>query len=348
MNLIGSKTYVAALKKIHIDAFQGKTVVITGAVGMIGSCLVDVLMQHNRDSQVFCRVVAVGRNAMSAKGRFEAYWEEPGFIFLERDISKPLEGFPDYVDYLIHAASNADPVSFAQAPVDTMLSNVVGTNNLLSYGIDHGMTRFLNISSGEMYGQPNERMDDFVEDYCGPVDYSSPRACYPAGKRSAEVLCQSYIKQYQADAVIVRPCHIFGPTMTRKDSRAVSEFLWNAVDGKNIVMKSAGLIERSHCYVLDAAQGILTALIHGTCGTAYNIADANYQMLIRDFAQQTARVSGCQVIFENPSDLEINGYSKIGRAVLDASRLRALGWTPQCSNGSAIEETINILRELHK
>lgn len=346
MDLIASKTYVAALGNIKIDPLQGKTVIVTGAVGMIGSCLVDALMQHNRGDKVFCKVVAVGRNIASAKSRFEAYWGKPGFTFLEQDISKPIAGFPNHVDYIIHAASNADPVSFARTPVDTLLANVVGTDNLLKYGIACGMTRFLYVSSGEMYGQPNEHMDDFVEEYCGPVDYSDPRACYPAGKRAAEVLCQGYISQYQADVVIVRPCHIFGPTMTRKDSRAVSEFHWNVVDGKDIVMKSGGLIERSHCYVIDAVQGILIALIRGECGTAYNIADKNYQMLIRDFAQQTAQAGGCQVIFEHPSDLEVSGYSKVSRAVLNAARLIDLGWTPCCSNGSAIVETVNILKEI--
>lgn len=346
MNLIYNQTYMASLKKISINVFQGKTIMVTGATGMIGSCLVDVLMQNNQNDQVFCTVIALGRSTSSAKSRFKPYWNNPGFIFIQQDVSKPLTELPPHIDYIIHAASNADPINYAQNPVDILLTNVVGTGYLLSYGVAHGVVRFLFVSSGEMYGQPNERGDAFVEDYCGPIDYSSPRSCYPSGKRAAEVLCQSYVKQYQADVVIVRPCHIFGPTMSRKDSRAVSEFLWNVVDGKDIVLKSAGLIERSHCYVLDAVQGILTALIQGQCGEAYNIADKKYQMTIRDFARQAALVGGCQVVFESPSDLESSGYSKIKRSVLLASKLIDLGWEPCCSEGNAIAETIGILKEL--
>ena len=207
------------------------------------------------------------------------------------------------------------------------------------------MQRFLFVSSGEMYGQPNANLDDFVEEYCGYVDHTSSRACYPTGKRAAEVLCQSYISQYNIDAVIVRPCHIFGPTMTRRDSRAVSEFLWNAVDGKDIVLKSAGLVERSHCYVVDAAKAILQVLIAGECGKAYNIADRQYEMTIRDFAKKAAHAGGCKVVFENPSDIEVQGYSKVSRAVLDSSRLEALGWKPEHDQLSAIEKTVAILRE---
>lgn len=347
MNLIDSNRYKMSLRKIKIDKFQRKTIVVTGATGMIGSCLVDVLMQYNKGNYAFCNVVAIGRNIASAKNRFGVYWEKPGFLFLQQDINKPIVEFSNRVDYIIHAASYADPINYAQKPVDTVMTNVLGTSNLLYYGIAHGMSRFAFISSGEMYGQPNKYMDDFVEDYVGPIDYSSPRACYPSGKRTGEVLCQSFIGQYHADAVIVRPCHIFGPTMTRNDSRAVSEFLRNAVVGKDIVMKSAGLVERSHCYVLDTVQAILFTLLYGKCGEAYNIADKKYQMKICDFAQQAAAAGGCHVIYGDPSDSEKSGYSKVTRSVLSADKLLSLGWIPNCANGSAIEETITILREIN-
>lgn len=341
MYLLGSEQYCSALtkivKEIDLGFLQDKTVLIAGASGMLGSCLVDLLRFDGRS-----RVIAMGRNAAYAEERFGPSDEK--YTFYQGDVCVPIADFRKNVDYIIHAASNADPVRMAKDPAGTLLSNVQGTKNLLDYGMAHGMKRFLFVSSGEVYGQPNADLDDFTEDYCGPLDLSAPRSCYPAGKRAAEVLCQSYISQYQVDAVIVRPCHLFGPTMTRRDSRAVSEFLWNAVDGQNIVMKSAGLLKRSHCYVVDAARALLTALQKGIRGAAYNIADRRYQMRIRDFAEKTARAGGCEVLYKAPGELEQAGYSKVSRMVLDASRLKALGWRPETED--AIEKTVSILREL--
>jgi nucleoside-diphosphate-sugar epimerase len=346
MHLMENQRYLQSLQKVCCEGLAGKTVVITGGTGMIGSCLVDALAVFNRTSDAPCQIVVTSRREEAAQKRFGYCWKMPWFHYIQQDVCDEPVNWPDHVDYIIHAASNADPMNFAKAPVDTLMANVLGTDRLLKAGMERGMTRLLYVSSGEMYGQPDEAQSDFVEDYCGPVDHSSPRACYPAGKRSAEVLCQCYRAQYGADCVIVRPCHIFGPTMTGGDSRAVSEFLRNAAAGKNIGMKSAGLVERSHCYVVDAADAIFRVLLYGESGGAYNIADPACKMTIRDFAFACAQAGSTQVVFENPSDLELKGYSKISRQVLSSCKLQSLGWTGQKRGSDAVRETVEILREL--
>ncbi|MBE6974107.1 MAG: NAD-dependent epimerase/dehydratase family protein [Ruminococcaceae bacterium] len=346
MDLMENQRYIRSLAKLRLEELAGKTVVITGATGMIGSCLVDALSVWNRGQTAPCRVVATSRRAESAQKRFGYCRNEPWFTYIRQDVCDEAAGWPDRVDYVIHAASNADPVSFAKAPVDTLMANVLGTDRLLREGLKRGMKRFLYVSSGEMYGQPDSLQRDFTEDYCGPLDHGNPRACYPAGKRAAEVLCQCYGAQYGADCVIVRPCHTFGPTMTAGDSRAVSEFLRSAAAGRNIGMKSAGLVERSHCYVVDAADAIFRVLLQGRTGGAYNIADPACQMTIREFARKAAEAGGCRVVFENPSDLEVKGYSAVSRQVLSAEKLMALGWTGRENAMDAITETVQILKEM--
>ena len=351
MELIHSETYRNTLLRIidvaeeKLSEINGKTIVITGATGMLGSCLVDTLASWNQRQTVPVKIVAVSRSAASAKERFYSCWDAPFFSFVEQDVCEELRGFPDHVDYIIHAAGNGDPISFSRFPTETLLANVVGSDALLRYGKDHGMKRFLYLSSGEIYGNPISFSDVFTEEYCGPIDFFNSRSCYPEGKRAAEILCQSYIHQYGVDCVIARPCHLFGPTMTRRDSRAVSQFFMNSVEGKPVVLKSSGEVERSHCYVADAVSAILYLLTDGVCGKAYNIADPDYQMTIRTFAEKVAQFGNGKLVFENPDDIESKGYSQRKRSILDAFLLEKLGWKPMPKKTSAILETIKILQE---
>ena len=350
MKLTENRRYLSSLersiKKCGLDFLRGRTVLITGASGMLGSCLADMLMLWNRGRDLPCRVIALGRSRARLEQRFEPYLADPCFSLVEQDVSLPIRPFPGTVDYIVHAASDADPASMAARPAEILMANVLGTRNLLDYGIAHGMERFLFVSSGEVYGQPDAAMSDFTEDYCGPLDLGASRSCYPEGKRAGEVICQSYIAEYGADAVIVRPCHLFGPTQTGRDTRAAAQFMRSAAAGEDIVLKSPGQLRRSQCYVVDAAKGLLAVLRGGARGEAYNIADRQYQMTVRQLATEAARAGGRRVVFQQPADEEVTSYSRARHMVLDAAKLRALGWRAERREASAVWETVQILREL--
>ena len=179
---------------------NGANILITGATGLIGGCLVEVLMgRQEKDYHVY----AAGRNEERAKEKFKAYADDPHFHFVKYDVMQPLESDLRF-DFIIHAASNASPNFFADNPVEVMKSNILGVANLMEYGMQHGMKRFLYVSSGEVYGEGDGRV--FTEDYSGYVDCTLPRSCYPNSKRAAETLCVSYADEYGCDDCPSLPC----------------------------------------------------------------------------------------------------------------------------------------------
>lgn len=302
------------------EKLSGRNILITGATGLIGSCLVEVLMKRKqKDYQVY----ASSRNKERAMQRFQKYWGNSAFHFIQHDVTEPLQFDIDF-QYIIHAASNASPNFFATKPVEVIKANVNGVSNLMDYGLKHRLKRFLYVSSGEVYGEGDGRV--FTENYSGYVDCTSPRSCYPTSKRAAESLCVSYAQEYGVEVVIARPSHTYGPYFTESDNRVYAQFIRNVLRGEDIVMKSTGEQFRSWCYVVDCVSGLLHILLKGENGQAYNIADENSNISIKELAEMIAKIGGKQVIMDVPSDAEKAGYNVVSKSVFSVNKLKGLGW----------------------
>ena len=231
--------YVAGLK-LPWEKLRKKSILITGASGLIGSFLIDVLMEKNMHG-LNCKVYALGRNLDKAKNRFERYWKSPLFDFVLHDINEPLElDNADRLDFVVHLASNTHPVAYATDPIGTVTTNIIGTKNLLEFAVKHHAERFAFASSNEIYGENRGDVEFFDEKYCGYIDSNTLRAGYPESKRCGEALCQAYKKQENLDVVIPRFTRSYGPTMLKSDTKAISQFIKKAIEGENIVLKSTG------------------------------------------------------------------------------------------------------------
>ena len=313
---------------------SGANILVTGATGLIGGCLVETLMMNpRRDYQVY----ASGRNEERARKRFKDYADDSAFHFVKYDVLKPLESEISF-DYIIHAASNASPNFFAQKPVEVMKSNIDGVAHLMDYGLRHGMKRFLYVSSGEVYGEGDGRV--FTEDYSGYVNCATPRACYPSSKRAAETLCVSYAAEYGADVVIARPCHTYGPHFTEQDNRVYAQFIRNVLRGEDIVMKSTGEQFRSWCYVVDCISALLYILLKGENCQAYNIADAKSNISIRALAETIAGIGNRHVVIDVPDADERRGFNPVMKSVFLTNKLDQLGWTPSVTIREGFSNTI--------
>lgn len=326
------------------EKLKNTKVLIAGASGMIGSFLVDVLMFRNQNMGMNCKIYAVGRNKNFAEERFQLYWKSPIFTFISHDISQPLEmRTGEKFDYILHLASNTHPVMYAIQPINTITTNVLGTDNLLRYAVGHCVKRFLFVSSNEVYGENRGDVEFFDERYCGYIDSNTLRAGYPESKRCSEALCQAYRKEKGVDIVISRLTRSYGPTMLMSDTKAVSQFIKNGISGQDIILKSEGTQYYSYTYVADAVTGLLTVLLKGQDGEAYNIADEKSDIVLRELAAIIARFSGRKVVFELPDRIEKAGYSMATKARLNGNKVKSLGWNMKYNIREGIERTLSIL-----
>lgn len=336
-------SYVAGLD-LPWNMLKDSSIMISGASGLIGSFLIDVIMYKNINCSLNCTVIALGRDMSRAKNKFRDYWELREFSFIAQDINLDMNAELPKADYIIHLASNTHPVAYSTDPIGTIITNIIGTRNLLDFASQSKSRRFLFASSNEVYGENRGDSELFDEKYCGYIDCNTLRAGYPESKRCGEALCQAYIKQNGLDVVVARLTRSYGPTMLMSDTKAISQFIKKGIAGEDIVLKSAGNQHYSYTYVSDAVAGLLTVLLCGETGEAYNIADERSDITLKDLASIIAEFSETKVIFELPDETEKAGYSTATKARLDGSKIKTLGWIANYGIRKGICRTLDILR----
>ena len=321
------------------EELSGMNILVTGASGLIGSCLVDLLMNApQRDFQVY----AAGRDRQRLSFRFRKYSEDSSFHLLIHDVADPLNADLLF-DYVIHAAGYGAPFYFSNNPVEVMKAPLFGVAHLLEYGMNHHLKRFLFVSSGEVYGTGPDRKKR-ENDY-GIVDPLNIRSCYPSAKLAAETLAICYSVEFGVDVVIARPCHVFGPFFSERDDRVYAQFLRNALNGEDLELKSSGLQLRSWCYVVDCASALIQILLKGESGQAYNVADNQANCSIKELADMISEISGLRTKTPSVSADNPNLASPL-QATFDTTRLESLGWRPL--PGSLREKLMHTLYSLRE
>lgn len=328
------------------DKLNNKSIMISGATGMIGSFLVDVILHKNNTEKLNCTVYALGRSWERMKERFGTLVNDPCFVYINYDVNEPLVSDNiGKIDYVLHLASNTHPMQYSTDPIGTITANIIGLKNLLEFAVAHSAVRFAFASTNEIYGENRGDVEFFDELYCGYINSNTMRAGYPESKRCGEALCQAYKAQKGLNVVIPRFTRTYGPTMLKSDTKAISQFIKKGVTDEDIVLKSAGNQYYSYQYVADSVSGLLTVLLRGENGEAYNIAEESSDITLKDLASIIAGVNGKRVVFEVPDAIEAAGYSTATKARLDGHKLMDLGWTPKYNIKTGIERTISILRE---
>jgi len=345
MNKLYQDDLINAINGVkNIDRLNDKTIFVTGANGLIGRFIVDLIMYLNSQKNYNINLIANSRSVKKIKDNFANYINDNKFNYYIGDINDKIT-YNGKVDFIINCASNTHPEQYSTDPINTILTNIKGTENVLDFAT-RIKARTIFLSSVEIYGENKQNIGRFKENQMGYIDCNSLRAGYNEGKRTGEALCQAYKEKNNIEIVLVRLPRIYGPTIKKDDSKALSQFINKAIAGEDIVLKSLGNQYFSYIYVADAVSGILTILINGENGEVYNLGNIKSEVHLKDLANIVAYNVNRKVIYELPCEMEEKGYSKSTDARLDYSKIESqLDWKPKYSIEDGVKRTIEILKE---
>lgn len=301
---------------------NGSKFLITGATGLIGSTLVRCLLALNKGIQITCPI----RNLNKAKATYSEDFES--ICFIECDLVSYLSDLTEKDDfqYIVHCASPTVGRYMTEHPVETYMLAIDSTRAILEYA-RKVQTDIVYVSSLEYYGQ---NFDDtmITENMQGFVNSTDSRSSYPLGKRAAEYLCVAYAKQFDVNVKVARLTQTFGAGVSADDNRVFAQFARSVIEGKNIVMHTKGESAKPYCYTIDCVSAILYILLKGEKGEAYNVANQETYISIKDMANFLCTHFNPQlkVIIEEHPEM---GYAPVTKLNLSTEKLKSLGWLPR-------------------
>ena len=329
-------------QNIDFEKLYNKTVLITGASGMIASYYMYTLMYLNDTKDANIKIYALVMD-MDRLEKITELSTRNDIIPIVQDVCNPIY-IPEKVDYIIHMASSANPRTITKDPVGIIKANVIGTLNVLELAKKNG-AEVLFTSTREIYGEIQGK-EKIKETDMGVLECLELRSCYPESKRMAENLMVSFAYQYNIKYKIVRIAHAYGPGMIiNNDGRIMSDLISYIVNKENIVLKSTGDAKRAFCYITDVVSALLMITVDGKPNEAYNISNETEEISVKDLAYMMKEMyQNTEVVFNIEENK--NEYVKFKRVPLDTTKLEALGWKPRVSLKTGIENTVKYFNEI--
>lgn len=322
-----------------------KKIVITGATGLIGSVMCKSLLCANRLYDCNITVYAVVRNMEKAGQVFTEVLNRDEFNIVKCDFTEENFKLEDDVDYIIHTAAITTSKLMVQKPVDTLMTAINGTKTVLEMAKEKNVESVVYLSSMEVYGSFND--EKYVtEDIYGNIDILNVRSSYSEGKRICENMCASYYNQYDVPVKIARLAQTFGPGISKNDNRIYAQFARSVIENHDIVLHTEGLSEGNYVYISDAIEAIIKLLIWGQNGDAYNIANEQSHMQIREMAEMVANkvaAGRIKVVYEIQFQ---NAYAKDTRMKMNTDKIKKIGWSPEISLYDTYIRMIDYIKEL--
>ncbi len=312
---------------------MAKTILVAGGGGFIGSHLCKTLLDQNNE------VICLDNFFTGQKENISNLLNNPSFELIRHDITEPIKLS---VDEIYNLACPASPVHYQYNPVETIKTSVHGAINLLNLARDTN-ARILQASTSEVYGDPEQHPQS--EEYLGSVNPIGIRACYDEGKRCAETLFFDYFREHKLRIRIARIFNTYGPNMHPQDGRVVSNFVNQALQGKEITIFGDGSQTRSFCYIDDMVDGLLALMNHPDEKLTGPINLGNpAEFTIAELAQKTIELtkSKSELIYQPlPQDDPKQRCPDISKAK------SILGWHPTIDLHDGLLEVIDYFKTLH-
>lgn len=307
--------------------FEDKVALVAGGAGFIGSHICDRLIAEG------ATVVCVDNFVTGRRDNVRHLEAHPRFRLVEHDVIDPLMLSGPRPTHIYHLASAASPPHYQHDPEHTLLTNVVGTRNLLRLAEETG-ARLLLTSTSEVYGEPEVHPQH--EDYRGSVNCTGPRACYDEGKRAAETLVFDFVRAGRCEARVARLFNTYGPRMRADDGRVVSNFICQALGGDDITVYGDGSQTRSFCYVDDTVEGLFRLMDSDHPAIPVNIGNPE-ELSVRALVDRIVELTGTspRIVEQRlPEDDPSRRKPDISRAK------ELLGWEPRVTLDQGLEATI--------
>lgn len=317
---------------LNLDKLRDSTVLITGGTGLVGFNLIQELVKVKASLNL--KILALVRNTERARNVFATFSDQVELVC--GDITEEL-AIDQPVHYLIHGASITSSKAFVENPVETIMTSVLGTRNMLEFGRKKNIRSMVYLSSMEAYGttKGDSLLTEMDMGYLNPL---SIRSSYPESKRMCESLCAAYAGEYGVPVKIARLVQTFGPGMQPGDKRAIVQFLNSALEGRDIEIKASGESARMYLYTFDAVSALVTLMLQGENGMAYNVANKETYCSIRVLAETIVKVTGgsSRVLVNTGTEEERRIYPPDSFLRLDTSRLESLGWKAEYNLNESI------------
>ncbi|HHX23674.1 MAG TPA: NAD(P)-dependent oxidoreductase [Thermoanaerobacterales bacterium] len=293
---------------------SGRTLLITGATGMLGSYLALAANEANIYGGYGIKLILLGRNSKKAKLLFDSI----NCKIISQDIREPLN-INEPVHYIMHTAGPVGPKIFDNDPLDVISANVEGTFSLLRYAMQYECQSIAYASTHEVYGKVDGEQTE--ASMSGVVDTTNPRSSYVLAKQTTENILSCFSKQYGIKTSSARLSRLYGPLMNLSSGLFVCDFIKDAIQRKPVRVRGDLNLIRPLCYITDAAKAMLHILINAKMGEAYNV-QGDELPTIGEIADLISSIGGCPVQENKPETRE---YQRSGHW-LNTDKLRELKW----------------------